>query len=101
MLAERIDQLQRRREALTPGRLVPDIVQVPLVLEPPARRGVAGCEETAEAALGDELDPAVIRRREIGERGHAREQQLAIRDLRPGSTAGLVWPEGERALEEP
>src|SRR5215813_4868311 len=50
---------QRQRKTLAPARLVPDILQIEIIGETPARRSIAGSEKAAHPALGKKIDPTV------------------------------------------
>src|SRR6266436_8320912 len=61
-------ECQRRPETLAPALLVPGELQLEIIGEAPARRRVAGGEEAAHAAPGEEIEPAVPGGRDVDER---------------------------------
>jgi hypothetical protein len=85
-----VDHPQRLREAGPAARLVPVIARAEIVFEKPSRRGIPRGEESAHAAPGEELDPAVERRRDVDQRGHAAQQQLAIGELGAGGARLVI-----------
>ena len=54
-----IDQLQCRLEALLARLFVPAVLELEVILELPAARGIAGSQKGSEPALGQEFGPAV------------------------------------------
>ena len=56
-----IDQLQCRLEALLARLFVPAVLELEIVLELPAARGITGSQKGSEPALGQEFGPAVPR----------------------------------------
>src|SRR5262245_5598367 len=66
---------------------------------PPGRR-VARREHTANPALGDQIDPSGVDGRDVNERGHAREQQLAARRLHAGELALVIQRVCARPFEQ-
>ena len=81
MLPRDLDHLQRRGEARPAAIWVPGVMQLVIVLHGPARRGVAGRQKTAHAALCEQVDPPVPWRRDVHERGDPGQQQLAIAEF--------------------
>jgi len=77
-------------------------MQFVVVLHGPAGRGITRREEAAHAALGEQLDPAVPRRRDVHERGHPGQQQLAIGELGAvGAGIDIGCLHGLRTLVKP
>src|SRR5208282_6865537 len=93
---------QRRRETVATAPLVPVELQIEVVSETPARRGVAWGEKAAHSAPGEEVDPAIPGGRDIDERSDAAQQQFAVGEFGAGGTC-LIVRRGKRlrALVEP
>src|SRR6516225_12290638 len=56
-----VDRRQRRCKTFASARIVPGVLQIEIIGETPARRGIARSEETAHPAPGTQLDPTVPR----------------------------------------
>ena len=93
-------QLQGVLEAPAPGRLVPDELELEVVLQAPARRGVARRDDAAKPAPGQQVEPARIGRGQVRDGGDAALQQLAVGGLGTGEQALLVQNVSQRALVE-
>ena len=85
-----VDQRQRRREPFAAARLVPGEFELEIIVESPARRGIAGRQKPAQSALGEQVDPTVPGGRNVDQRSDAAEQQLAIGKFRAGGARRVI-----------
>ena len=79
MLLGALDQRQRLAHRLFARRLVPGIFDHMAVLRVPAPRTEHRRDAHTHAGLRQQIEPSRMRHRQIGQRGHARQQQLRQR----------------------
>ena len=80
-----VDQRERRLQTLAAARLVPVEAERMIVGELPARAGEARRHEAANAALADDVGPALVDRRDVAHRRDAALEHLAQRDFQAGA----------------